>query len=264
MKSFGGKWKERIRNGETVIGGHIFLPNPAMAEAIASFGYEYIWIDGEHGSCDRETIYNHLTALNNAGAGAFVRVVAGETLIIKPILEMGPDGIIFPQISTAEEAQRAIDACIYPPKGKRGFGPRRASRYGRVSDREYLDSIDDELVKIVQIEHIDGVNNLEKILQISGIDGIVVGPYDLSASVNRLGQLKHPEVLALCERIISICKAHKVPCGVSTGFGDDEYIQFWLDRKVNFIFCGDDIGFIKAGVESTLKKVKAGIEKAGK
>ena len=257
MKNYGKQWKERVRSGETVIGGHVFLPNPAIAEAMACYGYEYIWLDGEHGSYDKEAFYNHLTAINNAGAGAFARVVAGEPWLIKPVLEMGPDGIIFPQISTAEEAQRAIEACIYPPAGKRGFGPRRASRYGKMSDREYMDSVDESLVKIVQIEHVDGVNNLEKILDVKGIDGIVVGPYDLTASLNLLGQVTHPDVFACFERIINTCKSRRVPVGVSTGYYGDDYIKFWLERKINFIFCGDDIAFIKTGAEATLKKVKA-------
>jgi len=261
MNNYGKKWKERIRKGETVIGGHVFLPNPAMAEAMAFYGYEYIWLDGEHGSFDKETIHSHLTAINNAGAGAFVRVTAGEPWLIKPVVEMGPDGIVFPQISTVEEARKALEACIYPPEGKRGYGPRRASRYGKMSDREYIDSVDESLVKIIQIEHVDGVNNLEKILDLKGIDGIVVGPYDLTASLNLLGQVTHPDVYACFEKIIAACKARSVPCGVSTGYYGDEYIRFWLDRKINFIFCGDDIAFIKAGTESTLAKLKNFIPK---
>jgi 2-dehydro-3-deoxyglucarate aldolase/4-hydroxy-2-oxoheptanedioate aldolase len=260
MKSFGSQWKERVRKGEIVLGGHIFLPNPSAAELMASFGYEYIWLDGEHGSFDKDSILNHLMAINGAGAGVFVRVTAGEPYFIKPVLEMGPDGIIFPQISSVEEAKRAIDACIYPPAGKRGFGPRRANRYTKFSDREYLDSVDECLVKIVQIEHIDGINNLDSILEIKGIDGIVVGPYDLSGSLGLLAELKHPKVIAAYEKITSICRAHKVPCGVSTGYGDGEYLKLWLDLGINFIFAGDDLGFLKDGTLSTIGKVKAMIK----
>jgi 2-dehydro-3-deoxyglucarate aldolase/4-hydroxy-2-oxoheptanedioate aldolase len=256
MKTYGSQWKERVKKGEMVIGGHIFLSNPSMAEAMASFGYEFLWVDGEHGIFDKDSIYNHIAVINGAGAGAFVRVVAGEPFFIKPVVEMGPDGIIFPMICTAEEAKRALDACVYPPGGKRGFGPRRASRYGRVSDREYLDSIDDCLVKIVQIEHTDGINNLDSILDVKGIDGVVVGPYDLSGSLGHLGELKHPEVMAAYEKIIAVCKKRNTPCGVSTGFSDDAYLKFWLDRGINFMFAGDDLGFIKAGTESTISKVK--------
>jgi len=257
----GRQWKERVANGETVIGGHIFLPNPAIAEAMVSYGYEYLWIDGEHGHFDKESILNHLTAINSAGGGAFVRVVAGEPFFIKPVLEMGPDGIVFPMICSAEEAKCAIDACIYPPAGNRGFGPRRASKYGKMDNKEYLESIDKSLVKIVQIEHVDAVKKIESILDVKGIDAIVFGPFDLSASLNLCGQLKHREVKTCYETVISACKKRKIPVGVSTGAGDDEYLNYWLDQKVNFIFYGDDIGFIKKGVEETLRKIKDEMQK---
>ncbi|MDR2078368.1 MAG: 4-hydroxy-3-methylbut-2-en-1-yl diphosphate synthase [Treponema sp.] len=259
VKTFGSQWKERVKNGETVLGGHIFLPNPAMAEAMVAFGYEYIWIDGEHGSFDKGEILNHIVAINGAGGGAFVRVVAGEACFIKPVAEMGPDGIIFPMICTAREARHAVDACVYPPGGKRGFGPRRANRYGLIGDKEYLDSIDKTLVKIVQIEHKKAVENIDDILKVKGIDGIVIGPYDLSGSLDLLGQLKHPAVLDCCRKVIAGCKVRHIPCGASIGSGDDEYVKFWLEQKINFIFCGDDIGFVKTGTESAIKKVKTGI-----
>jgi len=224
MKNYGSQWKERIAKGEVVTGGHIFLPNAAMAEAMVSFGYEYLWIDGEHGHFDKESILNHIMAINGAGGGAFVRVVAGESFLIKPVVEMGPDGIIFPMICTADEARRALDACIYPPEGKRGFGPRRASKYGKIDNKEYLESIDKNLVKIVQIEHVDGVKNIETILDVRGIDGIVFGPFDLCASLGLYGQLKHPDVRACYETVITACKKRGIPCGISSGAGDDEYL----------------------------------------
>ena len=130
MNNYGGAWKRRLQAGEFITGGHIFLPNPAMAEALACFGYEYLWIDGEHGTYDRESLLAHITAVNGAGAGAFVRVTVNDPALIKPLLEMGPDGIIVPMINSAAEAATFVSACTYPPKGTRGFGPRRANRMG--------------------------------------------------------------------------------------------------------------------------------------
>ncbi|GHV36845.1 2,4-dihydroxyhept-2-ene-1,7-dioic acid aldolase [Spirochaetia bacterium] len=256
MKRYGSEWKRRLGAGEFLHGGHIFLPNPAMAEAMICFGYEYLWIDGEHGSFDKEQILAHITAVNGAGAGAFVRVTSGDPAVIKPVLEMGPDGIIIPMVNSAAEAAKVISACTYPPKGIRGFGPRRANRYGVISDREYLDTIDDALVKIIQIEHIDAVNHIDEILEVKRIDGVVIGPCDLSGSMNLLGQLQHPEVLGACEKIVTRCKAHKVPCGPSIGPVNQEYIQYWLDLKTEFLFCGDDLSFVKMGTESAIARIK--------
>jgi 2-dehydro-3-deoxyglucarate aldolase/4-hydroxy-2-oxoheptanedioate aldolase len=257
MKKYGSEWKKRLREGEFLLGGHIFLPNPAMAEAMACFGYEYIWIDGEHGSFDKEQILAHITALNGAGAGAFVRVTSGDPAVIKPVLEMGPDGIIIPMVCSAEEAAKVAAACAYPPKGIRGFGPRRANRYGVMSDREYLDTIDDALVKIIQIEHINAADHIDEILSVKGIDGVVIGPYDLSGSMGLLSRIQHPEVLAQCEKVVRCCKAHHIPCGASIGPGNDEYIKYWIESGVDFLFCGDDLSFVKAGAESTIAKIKS-------
>jgi 2-keto-3-deoxy-L-rhamnonate aldolase RhmA len=256
MKKYGYEWKQRLKAGEFLLGGHLFLPNPSMAEAMVCFGYEYLWIDGEHGAYDKADILNHIIAVNGAGAGAFVRLVSGESSVIKPVLEMGPDGIIAPMINTAEQARGFISACTYPPKGSRGFGPRRANSYGVLSDREYLESVDGNLVKIIQIEHREGAENIGAILQIPGIDSVVIGPYDLSCSIDIPGQFRHPELLAMCTRIVECCKAHKIPCGPSIGPGDQEFLRFWLDQKTDFLFCGDDISFVKAGTETTISHIR--------
>ena len=256
MKNYGSEWKRRLKAGEFILGGHIFLSNAAIAEAMTCFGYEYLWIDGEHSAFGKGDILAHITAVNGAGAGAIVRVTANETALIKPVLEMGPDGIIVPMVNSEEEAQAFVSTCTYPPKGTRGFGPRRASRYGVLSDEEYLKSIDESLIKIIQIEHIKGVENIDRILDVSGIDSVVVGPYDLSGSMNMLGQLLNPDVIDACKHIVERCKAHKIPFGPSIGPENKELLSFWLDLKPEFLFCGDDLCFIKTGTESTIKKIK--------
>lgn len=257
MKTYGNEWKRRLAEKEFLVGGHIFLPNPAMAEAMAHFGYQFVWVDGEHGAFDKEQILAHLTALNGAGAGAFVRVAAADPNLIKPVLEMGPDGIIVPMICSPEAAAAFVSACTYPPKGTRGFGPRRASRYGMVEDPEYLDSIDAALVKIIQIEHIDAVDRIDAIVAVEGIDSVVIGPYDLSGSMGLLGKLDHPDLRAACGRIVSACKKQGVPCGPSIGPANDEFIRFWLGLGVDFVFCGDDLTFVKTGTAQTLAKLDA-------
>ena len=256
MKNHGTEWRRRIKAGELIIGGHIFLPNPAMAEAMALFGYQYIWIDGEHCAFDRRDIFAHITAINGAGAGAVVRVTANDPDLIKPVLDMGPNGIVVPMVNTAEQAAAFVSACTYPPKGIRGFGPKRANLYGTISAKEYLETIDESLIKIAQIEHRDGVENIDSILEVPGLDAIVVGPFDLSASMNLIGQVMHPDMQAACRRIVERCKAHKIPCGPSLGVGNEEAVKFWMELKPDFVFYGDDIAFAKMGATASIAKIK--------
>jgi 2-dehydro-3-deoxyglucarate aldolase/4-hydroxy-2-oxoheptanedioate aldolase len=257
MNNYGNKWKQRLRAGEFLLGGHIFFPNPSIAEAMVCYGYEYLWIDGEHGHFDKAQILSHIMAVNGAGGGVFVRPTSGDPMVLKPILEMGPDGIIMPMCNSPGDAAKFVAACSYPPKGTRGFGPRRANRYGVIGDREYLEGVDDSLVKIIQIEHQAAADCIEEILSVPGIDSVAVGPYDFSGSMGLLGQLRHPKVLEKIEKVIAACKAKKIPCGASIGPADQDYIKYWIDRKVDFLFCGDELSFTKMGAEAAIAKVRS-------
>jgi 2-keto-3-deoxy-L-rhamnonate aldolase RhmA len=260
-QNYAKQWKDRVRSGECVIGAVQTMPGTGIAEALVCFGYECVWIDAEHGHFDKAQILSHLQAVNGAGATAFVRVTNGDPFVMKPVLEMGPDGIIIPMVNTATDAERAISGCTYPPRGIRGYGPLRARGYYSISDADYLAAFNDSLIKIIQIEHRDGVENIEEILDVQGIDAVIIGPYDLSSSLGILGQVAHPEVRSRCEKVLSACKLRKIPVGPSIGPGNDEIIHWWLDRKPDFLFCGDELSFIKTGAENTLGKLNALIRK---
>jgi len=256
--------RDAFASGRLLIGGHVFLNDPSIAEAMSMFGYKALWIDGEHGTFDKEKILAHIVAANGAGAAAIVRVVGNDPYAIKPVLEMGPDGLIVPMVCSAEEAKRMVDACTYPPSGSRGFGPRRANRYGSQTAAEYLENADRSIVKIAQIEHIKAVENIDGILGVEGLDAVVIGPYDLSGSVGRLGQLTHPDLIALYDRIVAACKAKGKPCGVSIGPSDQEYMRAWIQRGVDFIFCGDDLAFMAMGAKQTIGFIETCPRQGGK
>lgn len=244
--------REKLRRRERVLGAHAFFSDPQITEALGAHGYEFVWIDGEHSAFSLETILGHVMAAASAGTASIVRVAWNDPVLVKPVLEMGPDGVILPMVSSADEARRAVAACQYPPRGVRGFGPRRACGYGAVGTVEYLEGVDDAFLRIVQIEHLRAVENLPEILRVPGVDLVMVGPNDLSASVGRLGDARHPDVLKLCDRIAETCRTLDRPFGVSLGIFDRDSIRDWIDRGATMIGCGDDIGFISQGCRAAL------------
>ena len=156
---------------------------------------------------------------------------------IKKALDLGAAGIITPQVNTPEQAASVVDFCRYPPLGSRGTGLARAHGYG-LQFAEYVAHANHRILVVVQAEHRDAVENIEAIVQVSGVDCVFVGPYDLSASLGRPGEVQHPEVIAAIERIESVCKAAKMPLGI---FGlTAESVKPYIERGFSLITVGID------------------------
>jgi len=248
---------ERMKSNseEMVIGGHVFLNEPSIGQALGYFGYDFIWVDAEHGPMDNSDILSHVIYINETGAAAFVRVHTNHPDVIKQELEMGVDGIIIPMIKNAEDAQRAVSACFYPPKGIRGFGPRRAQKYGAVPVDKYLEDVDESFLRILQIENKEAVDNIDKIMEVDGISAFVIGPCDLSASLGLLGNPVHPRVLEYAKRTIEKAKQKNIPIGVSIA-PVPSVIDIWKKLGVSFISCGDELSFMQKGAEETIEYIR--------
>ena len=158
---------------------------------------------------------------------------------------MGPDGIIFPNVNSAAELKKAMDACLYPPYGKRGFGPKRACGYGRIDLFDYIKSANDAMCRFAQLEHIDAINDLDNMLKVEGCDGFIVGPCDLSGSIGLLNETKHPKVVALMKTAIEKCKAAGKPIGVAAAYTPED-VKFWYDLGFQFLSAGTDTAAIIA------------------
>ena len=251
--------RRKIKNHELVVGAHVFYNDAAITETFGYMGFDYVWVDGEHCAFDKQSLLNHIVGAYAGGTASIVRVEWNDPVLIKPVLEMGPDGIILPMVCTAEEARKAVEACMYPVSvrenrtmstegaycfsGMRGFGPRRANQYGALSNAEYLADVEKSFLRIVQIEHRTAVENLEEIIRTPGLDAIVVGPNDLSGSYGYLGDTRNPAMLPVYDRIAEICKAADFPFGVSIG-PDRELVEEWRKRGAVLISCADDISAI--------------------
>ncbi len=231
------KIRKKVQRLELSFGTHCSTTELDFYEMCGILGYDYIWIDNEHAGMTEPMIKNAIIATNAGGCAAFVRVPDHKVAHIKPVLECGPDGIIFPMINTAEEAAKCVAICTYPPRGIRGFGPLRAIEYGMMDMDTYFEQVDRSILKLMQCECVEAVENLDQILAVPGVDGIICGPMDLSASVGKIGKYNDPEVRALMQTIIDKCKAHQVPFGLSIGV-DLELVQFWIGQGASFVSMG--------------------------
>jgi 2-dehydro-3-deoxyglucarate aldolase/4-hydroxy-2-oxoheptanedioate aldolase len=210
--SAAARFKDRLKKRERLIGILLSLPSPEIAEIAAEAGFDWLFIDMEHGLLDYTDTQRMIQAVSGRSA-CIVRVPANEPIWITKVLDLGADGLIFPHISRAEEARAAVQAARYPPVGTRSVGIARAQGYGtRVA--ECLARANEEIVLIAQAEHIDAARNIDEILSVDGVDAVFIGPFDLSASLGIPGQTTDPKVQEAIARIGDACTARNVPSGI--------------------------------------------------
>jgi 2-dehydro-3-deoxyglucarate aldolase/4-hydroxy-2-oxoheptanedioate aldolase len=225
---------QKMRNGELCLGTAITFADPAVSELMAEAGYDFTWIDMEHGPVDIRTALGHVMALRGTNTAPLVRVQWNDVNVIKPVLDLCPAGIIVPMVCSRKEAEAAVMACKYPPLGVRGYGPRRGQRFSAITQPEYLKEADGHTLVLVQIEHVEAVKNLDAILDTPGLDGICVGPNDLSGSMNKLGQLDDPQVSSTIDLIFEKARKTDLFVGVSTGYAATT-LDRWFNRGAQWI-----------------------------
>ncbi len=249
--------KQKLQNKELSIGSWLTIPHQAVIEILSTAGFEWLTIDMEHSPISIETIMNLIGHIQGNGMQALVRVSKNEEVAIKRVLDAGADGVIVPMIKNKEEAIQAVNFVKYPPLGKRGVGLNRAQKYGTAFDT-YQDWVKNNAVVIAQIEHIDAVNNLEDIFSVPGIDGIIVGPYDLSASMGFPGEYDREDVKEALERIDIVAKKLNKPLGFHIVESDHAKILEKINKGYSFLAFSLDFFFLgdKARQEMKLLKEK--------
>ena len=241
------KLREKLNSGKTAIGSHISLSDSSVTEIMGDVGFDYLWIDMEHTSMSREDLRNHLVAARATGVSPIVRIPEVSQVQAKPILEMGPEGIVFPQVNSYELALEAVAACRYPPVGNRGWGPRRAIHFGAdMTAQEYIRSSDD-ILTILQFENIAAYKELDKILSIEGLDVIMLGPCDLASSMGHIGDWFNPEVEAVVDDVFERVHKGGKKMGVSIGLFGTDVIRRYQQRNVDMISVAADSDYIVAG-----------------
>lgn len=204
--------KDALRESKPLIGTLVTTASPEVAEVLALAGFDWLFIDLEHGSLSIQDTQRAIQAV--AGRSfTVVRVADATAENVKRVLDTGCDGIIAPHVNTASDARRIVAFIKYPPLGERSVGLGRAQGYG-LTFADYIASANARTVVIVQIEHKDGVANVDEILRVQGIDAIFIGPYDLSGSMGILGQVSDARVLEAIEKVCAVCAAAKMTFGI--------------------------------------------------
>ncbi len=247
--------KQKLQNNELTVGSWIMMGNAMSVEVMALAGFEWLVVDIEHTSIDLETTQILITTIQANNMKALVRVSKNEEVVIKKILDMGADGIVVPMVCSKEDAKMAVEYAKYPPVGKRGVGLYRASKYG-TNFEKYKKWVDEELVIITQIEHIDAVNNIDEILNVDGIDGTIIGPYDLSGSMGYPGDFERDDVKEAVEKVLERCKAYNIPSGFHVIDTEPEKLNLKIEQGCTFLAYGIDYFFMRDGAINGMKKIK--------
>ncbi len=245
-------FRQRLKSGERLIGTMITLASAETAEVLAGAGFDWFFLDNEHSPLEALELQGIIRATGSAPC--VVRVSHSAEVPIKKALDIGAAGIIAPQVNSAEQAAQVVSWSKYVPLGTRGVGIGRAHGYG-LAFQDYVSRANDEVAVIVQAEHIDAVNNIEAIVRVPGVDAVLIGPYDLSASLGRLGEVTHPEVVAAIDRVTAVCRAVNMPLGI---FGlSAQAVQPYIERGYTLIVAGVDTVLLGTAARQLLAQVKA-------
>jgi 2-keto-3-deoxy-L-rhamnonate aldolase RhmA len=247
-------FRARVRRRDTLIGPLVTLGSPEVAEIFALVGFDWLWLDLEHTPLALERAQQLIQAVAGR-AGCVIRVPWNDPVHIKRALDLGCDGIIVPQVRTAEEARQAVAAAKYPPAGVRSVGIARAQQYG-MSLQEYVDSANERVTLILQIEHIDAVPHIGDILAVSDVDAVIVGPYDLSASMGRPGQIAHLDVVAMVAKLADACNQRGVAWGAFAP--DAQAAKSHMSRGATIVTVGTDTMHLWRAARAALRELRAG------
>jgi 2-keto-3-deoxy-L-rhamnonate aldolase RhmA len=245
-------FRSRLKRRELLLGTMVTLPTASTAEILADAGFDWLFIDGEHGPLEVSDILGILQAVGHR-IPCLVRVPACDEVAIKKVLDLGADGIIVPQVNSAAQAADVVRLARYAPAGARGVGLARAHGYGfRFAD--YVAGANDRISVVVQAEHRDSVRDIESICAVDGVDAVLLGPYDLSASYGRMGQIHDPEVTAGIEHVTKTCLSAGMPLGY---FGITvDAVKPMIQQGYTLVVAGVDVLFLGNAARRMLKDVR--------
>lgn len=247
--------KERIRSGSVTIGSWITLGHSGIAEIMAKAGLDWLVVDLEHSVIPIDVAGDLIRVIDLCGVAPLVRLTSNHADQIKRVMDAGAHGVVVPSVNCADDAARAVAAVHYAPEGVRGVGLARAQGYG-VRFKEYFAWQEVNAVVIVMIEHKGALDHLDEILTVPGVDGFIIGPYDLSCSMGMPGQFDHPDFVAAKERILAAARRLGVSAGLHIVEPDPELLGQSLREGYRIIAYSVDIRLLDVGVRQGLQYFK--------
>jgi 4-hydroxy-2-oxoheptanedioate aldolase len=248
-------FKHAIAAGKLQIGLWCSLCSNIAADIVSDSGFDWLLLDTEHSPNEIPDLLAQLQAVRGGTATPIVRPAWNDAVLIKRVLDLGAQSVLLPYVQNPEEAKRAVAAVRYPPAGIRGVAAAsRASRYGRVAG--YLKNADAEICTLVQVETRSALDQLEAIATVEGVDGVFIGPSDLSASFGHVGNPQHPEMQQILESAVKRLKAVGKPAGILTGNEDEA--RRYISWGYTFVAVGADVGLLARGADALAKKFKTG------
>lgn len=248
-------FKRALTEGRKQIGLWLGLANPYTAELCAGAGFDWLLIDGEHAPNSIPTLLSQIQAIHGSSQShVAVRVPIGETWLIKQVLDLGAQTVLVPMVETAEQARELVRAIRYPPNGVRGVGAAlaRASAFNRIGD--YLPTADAEVCLLVQLESRAGLDALDEIASVEGVDGVFIGPADLAADMGFLGRPGAPEVQAAVEDALLRIQSHGKAAGILTS--DNALARRYIELGATFVAVGSDVGLLVNATSALLKQFR--------
>lgn len=234
------KLRERLRARERLFAGWISYAHPSIAETFARAGFDFIAIDMEHSTISLEQAQRIIAGCQSEGVPCLPRPVSHSNDWFKPLLESGADGLLVQMVNTPEEVRAILDHLKYPPLGRRSFGVNRAQTYGFDFDA-YVQSWNRSSTFIIQVESIQAVENINRLLDCDEIDAVMVGPYDISGSLGVPGQLNHPLVIEASRKVIRACERAGKSCGTQVADAQPESVQALFDLGYTYAILGSDL-----------------------
>jgi 4-hydroxy-2-oxoheptanedioate aldolase len=238
--------RKRLKAGEPSIGTWLSLPSPEAAEYISKVGFDWLVVDAEHNPVDIRTLAQMFASMTAAGIAPMVRIPWNSPENFKRVLDAGAWGVVVPMVNTREEAERAVQAARYFPDGNRSVGGGRHALSWDSSGAEYFRAANDQVLVVLQIEHIEGVRNADEILSVPGVDACFIGPNDLAASMGLgLGvplESDHPELVEAIMTIRDTCKKHGVATGIHTSGA--EGVNFRIGQGFQFCAMASELRYM--------------------